>query len=163
MMNNGMMNDMNMMNNQMMMMNNGMMNDMNMMNNPMMMMNNGMMNDMNMMNNQMMMNNMAMMNNQMGGMPNTNTGMNNQSELIWNILFQKKEGGQKFNIQISPNKKVEEAIKLFLEKLPLNKRNVEMKFVFNNKEVSKTLTICESGLQNGSEILVISTGEVIGA
>ena len=74
-MNNGMMSNMNGMNN-MSAMNNGMMNNMNGMNN----MNNGMMNNMNAMNNGMNnMNNMNAMNNGMNNMNAMNNGMNNMN------------------------------------------------------------------------------------
>ena len=166
--------NMNNMNNQMMMnflmqmqMNPQMMSMMNnpqmmsMMNNPQMMamMNNPQM--MSMMNNPQM---MAMMNNpQMMAMMNNPVGGGNISiddSQGWNLIFEKKSGGATINLTISPEKTVAEAVSAYKIK---SMEDGQMKFIFNGKELPYSLKICQSGLNNGSKILVISTKDVEGA
>ena len=117
---------------------------MSMMNNPQMM--------------QMMMNNpqmMAMMNNPGGG---GNISIDDSQG--WNLVFEKKSGGPTINLTISPEKTVTEAINAYKIK---SMQDGEMKFIFNGKELPYSLKICQSGLNNGSKILVISTKDVEGA
>ena len=134
------------------------------------------MNNMNNMNNQMMMNYlmqmqmnpqmmaqfMTMMNNQQMMMMNNMAGGNisiddNQG---WNLVFEKKSGGGTINLLISPEKTVTEAINAYKIK---SMQDGEMKFIFNGKELPYSLKICQSGLNNGAKILVISTKDVEGA
>ncbi len=156
---------MNQMNNAMMM--NNMMNPMNNMMNPM----NNMMNPMNnmvnpMMNvmpNNMMMNNMMpMMNNNMANqMQNQNT-----NSMIWNLFFQRKinNNNQTINVAIDPDKLFIEAINLFKIKANIDEnQNIQLKFIFNGKDVIKTIKISQTGLQNNSTITVISLSDVQGA
>ena len=158
---NMMMNNQNMMmNNQNMMMNNQnmMMNNQNMMmNNPNMMMNNPNM----MMNNpNMMMNNPnMMMNNMMGNMQGMGAdGLDDQKG--WNLMFENQSDGKTYNIRISEQKTVKEAINRFRLKSMITDN---CKFIFNNKELFSELKICESGLRNASRILVISLQDLKGA
>ena len=172
--NNGMMN-MNMMNN------NGMMNMNNMMgNNGMMDMNNmmgntGMMNMNNMMGNTGMMNMnnmpMPMMMNMNIGMPMMNMNMNNmnmnqtpqvniEDQTGWNLIFENQNDRQTFNVRISEQKLVKEAISLYYLK---SNRNDKCKFIFNNKELFGDMKICQSGLTNMAKILVISIQNLKGA
>ena len=139
--------NMNNMNNQMMMnflmqmqMNPQMMS---MMNNPQMM---------SMMNNPQM---MAMMNNPVGG---GNISIDDSQG--WNLIFEKKSGGATINLTISPEKTVAEAVSAYKIK---SMQDGQMKFIFNGKELPYSLKICQSGLNNGSKILVISTKDVEGA
>ena len=112
----------------------------------------------------MMMNNpqfMAMMNNQM--MINNIAGGGNISiddNQGWNLVFEKKSGGPTVNLTISPEKTVTEAINAYKLK---SMEEGQMKFIFNGKELPYSLKICQSGLNNGSKILVISTKDVEGA
>ena len=149
------------------------------------MMNNQMMNNMNnmgmdpsmmgMMNNQMMnnMNNMGinpsmmgMMNNQM--MPNMQGMGGNMNNMIpnledstgWNLIFEDTNDKTSYNIKISEYKTVKEAISLYKLK---SMKTGKMKFIFNNKELFPELKICQSGLNNLSKILVISTKNLKGA
>ena len=160
--NNGMMNPM------MMNMNN--MNNMNGMMNPMMNMNN--MNNMNGMMNPMMMNNMnPMMMNNMNMMNMNNMNMNmmnmNQNQPVniedqagWNLIFENQNDRQTFNVRISEQKLVKEAISLYYLK---SNRNDKCKFIFNNKELFGDMKICQSGLTNMAKILVISIQNLKGA
>ena len=175
MMNNMQNNNMNM-NNPMMM--NNMQNNMNM--NPMMM--NNMQNNMNM--NPMMMNNMQynammmqmmtnpmmvqMMGNMNMGMGNMNMGMGNMQNLdsqdgeSWNLIFEKKNGGQAINVRLPSSSKVIAAINNY--KIKANMSNDDdAKFIFNSKQLNYELTLAESGLSNGSKITVISIKDVEGA
>ena len=172
MMNNMQNNNMNM-NNPMMM--NNMQNNMNM--NPMMMQNNMNMNPM-MMNNmqynammmQMMTNPMMvqMMGNMNMGMGNMNMGMGNMQNLdsqdgeSWNLIFEKKNGGQAINVRLPSSSKVIAAINNY--KIKANMSNDDdAKFIFNSKQLNYELTLAESGLSNGSKITVISIKDVEGA
>jgi len=174
MMNNMQNNNMNM-NNPMMM--NNMQNNMNM--NPMMVQNN-----MNMNMNPMMMNNMQynammmqmmtnpmmvqMMGNMNMGMGNMNMGMGNMQNLdsqdgeSWNLIFEKKNGGQAINVRLPSSSKVIAAINNY--KIKANMSNDDdAKFIFNSKQLNYELTLAESGLSNGSKITVISIKDVEGA
>ena len=189
-MNMGMMNNMmmgNMGNSQMMNMGNmGGGNTMMMMNNmgnPMMMnmnMGNPMMMNMGNMGNTMMMNNMGnpmmmnmnmanpMMNmnmnmpNQMMNMPgmNNNTPVNIDDAGGWNLIFENQNDRQSFNIRISEQKLVKEAISLYYIK---SNKTDKCKFIFNNKELFPEMKICQSGLTNMAKILVISIQNLKGA
>ena len=149
---------MNQMNNAMMM--NNMMNPMNNMMNPM----NNMVNPMmNVMPNNMMMNNMMpMMNNNMANqMQNQNT-----NSMIWNLFFQRKinNNSQIINVAIDPDKLFIEAINLFKIKANIDEnQNIQLKFIFNGKDVIKTIKISQTGLTNNSTITVISLSDVQGA
>ena len=189
-MNMGMMNNMmmgNMGNSQMMNMGNmGGGNTMMMMNNmgnPMMMnmnMGNPMMMNMGNMGNTMMMNNMGnpmmmnmnmanpMMNmnmnmpNQMMNMPgmNNNTPVNIDDAGGWNLIFENQNDRQSFNIRISEQKLVKEAISMYKLKSGVTE---DCKFIFNNKELFPEMKICQSGLTNMAKILVISIQNLKGA
>ena len=129
--------------------------------------------DMNMMNQMAGMNGMGGMNmnmmNQMAGMGGMNMmGMNmmNQDSVNiddnkgWNLIFENQNDKQTYNIRISENKTVQEAINLYKIK---SGRNGKMKFIFNNKELCPDFKICASGLNNLSRILVISLQNLKGA
>ena len=188
MMNNMMMNNMmmnnngNQMNMNMMNMGNGNMMNMNMMNmgggvNMMNMnmpgMNTMMMNNMPGMNTMMMNMNMPganpMMMNMNMNMPganptmpgtNTNTVVNIEDANGWNLIFENQNDRQTFNIRISEQKYVKEAISLYYLK---SNKTVKCKFIFNNKELYPEMKICQSGLTNMSKILVISIQNLKGA
>ena len=128
------------------------------------MMNQNMMNQ-NMMNNLMMQNMMMyqMMPN-MGINPTSMLNQINENSLIdpngWNLKFEIPRDGKTYNIVIDRNKKVQEAINRF--KLKSNIQD-KCKFIFNNKELFPELEICQSGLQDGSKISVISLKDLKGA
>ena len=158
------MNNMNMMNNMnnMNMMNN--MNNMNMMNMMGMMgMNNNManMNNMNMMNNMNpnMMNMMGMMgmNNNMGNM---NMGDMPTGNIIWTLIFTTKSG-QKISVQVSPDELVSKAIERYRFKTGDMDKN---EYIYNgHKVLAAEMKVSQSGLNNGSEISVLSVRGVEGA
>ena len=188
MMNNMMMNNMmmnnngNQMNMNMMNMGNGNMMNMNMMNmgggvNMMNMnmpgMNTMMMNNMPGMNTMMMNMNMPganpMMMNMNMNMPganptmpgaNTNTVVNIEDANGWNLIFENQNDRQTFNIRISEQKLVKEAISYYYLK---SNKTEKCKFIFNNKELFPEMKICQSGLTNMSKILVISIQNLKGA
>ena len=148
----GGMNNMNMMGmDGMNMMNMMGMDGMNMMN----MMGMGGMNNMNMMG----MNNMNMMG--MGGMNMTNqNSVKLDDSKGWNLIFENQNDKQTYNIRISENKTVKEAINMYKIK---SGREGKMKFIFNNKELFPDMKICQSGMNNLSRILVISLQNLKGA
>ena len=91
-------------------------------------------------------------------MPNINAGNPND----WNLIFEKKNGSQIINVQVSPDSTVQGAINMYRIKTntPLEE---EIKFIFNGKQLNYSLTLSASGLMNGSKITVISTKDVEGA
>ena len=78
----------------------------------------------------------------------------------WNLIFENQNDKKSVTIRISEQKTVKEAINMYLLK---SGRTDKCKFIFNNKELYPEMIICQSGLQNLSRILVISTQNVIGA
>ena len=153
-MNNAMMmnNMMNPINNAMLM--NNVMNPMNNMANPMM----------NVMPNNMIFNNMMNMNMMNNATP---IQMPNQTgSLIWNLFFQRKvnNNNQTINVTIDPDKLFIEAINLFKIKAGIDdSQKIQLKFIFNGKDVVQSLKISQTGLQNNSTITVISLSDVQGA
>ena len=100
----------------------------------------------------------------MGGMQTTqtdnNTNMNIEDAQGWNLIFENQNDKTSVTIRISEQKLVKEAISLYMLK---SGRSDKCKFIFNNKELFTEMKICQSGLNNLSRILVISTQNVIGA
>ena len=91
---------------------------------------------------------------------NTNTVVNIEDANGWNLIFENQNDRQTFNIRISEQKYVKEAISLYY--LKSNKTD-KCKFIFNNKELFPEMKICQSGLTNMSKILVISIQNLKGA
>ena len=80
----------------------------------------------------------------------------------WNLLFENQTNRQIVNIRISEDKFAKEAISAYL--LKVNESNVnDFKFIFNNKQLFPEMKISQTGLNNGSKILVVSQKNVIGA
>ena len=134
----------------------------NIMNN-MMNINNNMQNMVMGMNNNMMgMQNMNMGMPSIGMMNNMNMGMQEfsiEEKFGWNLIFENQDDGKSFNVFISEQKLVKEAIGLYMLK---SGRNDKCKFVFNNHELYPEMKICQSGLSNMSRILVFSSQNVRG-
>ena len=106
-----------------------------------------------------MMNNMGMSGVQLPGM---NTTVSIEDPMGWNLLFENQTNRQIVNIRISEDKLVKEAISAYL--LKVNESNVnDFKFIFNNKQLFPEMKISQTGLNNGSKILVVSQKNVIGA
>ena len=84
--------------------------------------------------------------------------MNNmQNTGEWCLIFSKKDTKENVKIQINPDDFVSVAISKYKLKSSDNDR---CKFVFKGKELCPTLTISQAGLQNGSEILVNTLGDL---
>ena len=90
---------------------------------------------------------------------NSNSNSNNN---LWNLLFQRKTGGQSVNIVISPEAIVQEAFNKYKIQADLI-NEPEIKFIFNGKQLDASLKISQSGLSNNSNITVITTRDVEGA
>ena len=88
----------------------------------------------------------------------TNISIEDQSG--WNLIFENQNDKKSLTIRISEQKLVKEAISMYMIK---SGRTDKCKFIFNNKELYQEMKICQSGLNNLSRILVISTKNVIGA
>ena len=98
--------------------------------------------------NQMMMNQMMM--NQMM----VNNNLNSDEEYKrWNLIFDMKKNNTRTAVQISPEKKIIEAINMFKLKINCKER---MRFRFNGKDLNPDLTINKSGLSNNSVITVLT-------
>ena len=89
---------------------------------------------------------------------NSNISIEDQSG--WNLIFENQNDKKTLAIRISEQKLVKEAISMYMLK---SGRTDKCKFIFNNKELFGEMKICQSGLNNLSRILVISTQNVIGA
>ena len=106
----------------------------------------------------------GMMPNMGGAMPTTpissdvNTSIDDATG--WNLIFENQNDKKSLTIRISEQKLVKEAISKYMLK---SGRTDKCKFIFNNKELFTEMKICQSGLNNLSRILVISTQNVIGA
>ena len=118
------------------------------------MMNMGMPNMMGMSN--MPMGNMAAMGNMagMGNLPGIDDAQG------WNLIFENQNDRSNIIVTISEQKTIKEAINLY--RLKANRVD-ECKFLFNSKQLSPELRICESGLKNQSKILVVSIQNLKGA
>ena len=88
----------------------------------------------------------------------SNVSIDDQSG--WNLIFENQNDKKSLTIRISEQKLVKEAISMYMLK---SGRTDKCKFIFNNKELFVEMKICQSGLNNLSRILVISTQNVIGA
>ena len=88
----------------------------------------------------------------------SNVSIDDQSG--WNLIFENQNDKKSLTIRISEQKLVKEAISMYMIK---SGRTDKCKFIFNNKELFAEMKICQSGLNNLSRILVISTENVIGA
>ena len=136
-----------------------------------------------------MMNNMMgnMMGNMMNNFQNINMGMNNMMNIPnmqmpmnammnnmniqnnfsiddltgWHLLFENTNINDKITIDIiiSEQKLIKEAISKYMLKAG---RTDKLKFIFDGHGLNPETKICESGLQNMSRILVISTENILG-
>ena len=95
-----------------------------------------------------------------GQMPTNNTNISIDDNQGWNLIFENQNDRTSITIRISEQKTVKEAISKYMLK---SGRTDKCKFIFNNKELYQEMKICQSGLNNLSRILVISTQNVIGA
>jgi len=97
-----------------------------------------------------------------------NHNINNNSSILeegWTLFFVNPNiYGSKISIKINEQKLVKEALDKFFQSLDIsNSTQKRMKFIFNNKELFPDMLICQSGLSNNSEILVIEIQNIIGA
>ena len=107
-------------------------------------------------NNMMGMQGMNMLMPMNGMMNNMNFGMqtiNLDDPEGWILRFEDQEDKPSINIKISEQKLVKEAISMYLLK---SGRTDICKYIFNQHELQPELKICQSGLCNGSKILVLS-------
>ena len=102
------------------------------------------------------MKNMMQMN-QMNQMMNNRCNIDEVNK--WNLIFYEVDTLHSFNIQISPEKKFKEAINMYKIK---SLRNEEMRFIWNGIILNPEMTLINSGLQNGSKIIVTFMKEIMG-
>ena len=96
-----------------------------------------------------------MMNNAMFG--NMNIMKNNLNE-EWNLRFE-ESNGKITNVKISPSKRLEEAIKLFIIKSNYISSQ-DLKFMFNGQLLNRYQVISKTELENNSKIIVIDEEEI---
>ena len=98
----------------------------------------------------------------MAGMPGFGNGNNLSMDDAsgWNLVFENQNDKQKYTVTISEQKTIKEAISIYRIK---SNNNDPCKFIVNSKQLFPEMRICESGLQNNSRILVISTRNLKGA
>lgn len=99
---------------------------------------------------------------------NINQNINNNSSVLeeeWLLIFHNQNRiGSDITIKIGKTKLVREAINKFCQSLDISKSTQKyFKFIFNNNELFKDMQICQSGLNNGSKILVIDYSGLVGA
>ena len=99
----------------------------------------------------------AMGNNQFANM-NVNNMQGNVYKI--NINFMTADG-KKVIIQTEPNEKMSSVINKYINKSgDLNAGNY---YIFNNKKIVQQLSVAELGMNDGAEVIVANTGNVIGA
>ena len=77
-----------------------------------------------------------------------------------NINFMTADG-KKVIIQTEPNEKMSSVINKYINKSgDLNAGNY---YIFNNKKIVQQLSVAELGMNDGAEVIVANTGNVIGA
>ena len=99
----------------------------------------------------------AMGNNQIANM-NVNNTQGNGYRI--NINFMTADG-KKVIIQTEPNEKMSSVINKYINKS--NDLNAGNYYIFNNKKIVQQLSVAELGINDGAEVIVANTGNVIGA
>ena len=98
----------------------------------------------------------------MGNNQNANMNVNNMQGNVYkiNINFMTADG-KKVIIQTEPNEKMSSVINKYINKSgDLNAGNY---YIFNNKKIVQQLSVAELGINDGAEVIVANTGNVIGA
>ena len=81
----------------------------------------------------------------------------NISDYGWILFFEDQSQNSIESIKISEQKLVKEAIALYMQKTG---KNGHYQFIFNHQELYPELKICQSGLHDLSEILVIESKNI---
>jgi hypothetical protein len=81
----------------------------------------------------------------------------------WSLVFERKDENQFISIQIESSKTVKDAINAYRNKMGKMNTNENYILIYNSKTLIEDKTLAESGLKDGAKILVISTGDIIGA
>jgi len=81
----------------------------------------------------------------------------------WSLVFERKDENQFITIQIESSKTVKDAINAYRNKMGKMNTNENYILIYNSKTLIEDKTLAESGLKDGAKILVISTGDIIGA
>ena len=98
----------------------------------------------------------------MGNNQNANMNVNNMQGNVYkiNINFM-TDDRKKIIIQTEPNEKMSSVINKYINKSgDLNAGNY---YIFNNKKIVQQLSVAELGMNDGAEVIVANTGNVIGA
>ena len=92
--------------------------------------------------------------------PNMNVNNTQGNGYRININFMTADG-KKVIIQTEPNEKMSSVINKYINKSgDLNAGNY---YIFNNKKIVQQLSVAELGINDGAEVIVANTGNVIGA
>ena len=131
----------------------------NMMNNPMM--NQNMMSQMMMA--QLMANNGNNSQNNDSQSQSSNNNSNMNSNGGFTVIFRTRDtdNSDPISVQCMPNDRVSEVIEKYRSKA--NDHDETKRFIFNAKELDKSLTVAEAGLQDRANVFVINTKGVKGA
>ena len=79
-------------------------------------------------------------------------------------IILKREGDyQNVSLQMESHKKVKDLIQGYRNKMGLFKEEEKIILIFNSKTLSEDKTLEESGLRDGSKILVVCTQNIVGA
>ena len=79
-------------------------------------------------------------------------------------IILKREGDyQNVSLQMESHKKVKDLIQGYRNKMGLFKEEEKIILIFNSKTLSEDKTLEESGLKDGSNILVVCTQNIVGA
>jgi hypothetical protein len=79
-------------------------------------------------------------------------------------IILKREGDyQSVSLQMESHKKVKDLIQGYRNKMGLMKEEEKIILIFNSKTLSEDKTLEESGLRDGSKILVVCTQNIVGA
>ena len=81
----------------------------------------------------------------------------------WSLVFERKDENQFIIIQIESSKTVKDAIIAYKNKMGKMNTNENYILIYNSKTLQEDSTLAASGLKDGAKILVISTGDIIGA
>ena len=98
----------------------------------------------------------------MGNNQIANMNVNNMQGIVYkiNINFMTSDG-KKVIIQTEPNEKMSSVINKYINKS--NDLNAGNYYIFNNKKIVQQLSVAELGINDGAEVIVANTGNVIGA
>ena len=92
---------------------------------------------------------------------NNNSNMNSNGGFTVIFILNAGDNKEPISVQCMPNDRVSEVIEKYRSKA--NDHDETKKFIFNAKELDRTLTVAEAGLQDRANVFVVTTKGVRGA